>query len=63
MRWSWRLADIAGVSFYLHTTFLLLFSWVALIYWQQRQGLGAFIECFVFMLAIFASVVLHDLAF
>jgi Zn-dependent protease/predicted transcriptional regulator len=49
------------VGFYLHPTFILLFLWVALLYWQQRQGLGAALECLVFILAIFASVVLHDL--
>lgn len=61
MRWSWRFANIAGVIFYLHATFLLLFLWVALLYWQQRQGLGSVVECFVFMLAILASVFVHDL--
>jgi Zn-dependent protease/CBS domain-containing protein len=62
MRWSWRLADIAGVGFYLHTTFLLLFCWVALLYWQQRQDSLAVFECLLFLGAIFSSVLFHDLA-
>jgi Zn-dependent protease/CBS domain-containing protein len=62
MRWSLRLADIAGVGFYLHTTFLLLFCWVALLYWQQRQDSLAAFECLLFLGAIFSSVLFHDLA-
>ena len=34
MKWSWKIARIAGIDVYLHFTFLLLIVWIGLGYWQ-----------------------------
>ncbi len=61
MRWSWKLAEIAGIGVYMHATFLLLIGWVILIHWTQGQGLSEALAGVGFVLAIFACVVLHEL--
>jgi hypothetical protein len=30
MKWSWKLAQVAGIEVYVHATFVLLIGWVAL---------------------------------
>jgi Zn-dependent protease len=44
----------------MHVTFILLVSWVALIYWQQGQSIPAVIKGVVFILTVFLCVVLHE---
>ena len=59
MRWSWRLGRIAGIDLYVHATFLLLLAWVAI---QERgQGLAAVAGSMLYIVALFAIVVLHEL--
>jgi hypothetical protein len=29
-RWAWRIGSLAGISIYLHATFVLLLGWIAL---------------------------------
>ena len=59
MRWSWRIARIAGIDLYVHATFLLLLAWVAIQ--EYSQGVGAIAGSMLYIVALFAIVVLHEL--
>jgi Zn-dependent protease len=61
MKWSWKLARIAGVDVYLHATFLLLIGWVMLSHWLQGRSLAATLAGSAFMAALFACLLLHEL--
>jgi len=61
MRWSLKLARLAGIDVYIHFTFFFLLTWVAFIYWKQNESVGAAVLGVAFILAIFACVVLHEL--
>lgn len=60
MRWSWKLATIAGIPVYVHATFALLIGWVALRHWADGRNPAAVLEGVGFILALFACVVLHE---
>jgi Zn-dependent protease/CBS domain-containing protein len=60
MKWSWKIGRFAGIDVYLHTTFLLLIGWVGFSYWMQTRKVSATVEGVAFLLALFASVVLHE---
>jgi Zn-dependent protease len=61
MKWSWKLGEIAGIGVYVHATFLLIIGWIVLIHWTQGQGLAETLGGVVFVLVLFACVVLHEL--
>ncbi len=61
MKWSWRLGTLAGIALYVHATFLLLLAWVALGEYQASRSASAALGGVVFVIAIFACVVLHEL--
>jgi Zn-dependent protease/predicted transcriptional regulator len=61
MKWSWRLGRIAGIALYVHATFLLLLAWVAIGEYQSSRDATAAARGVVFVLAVFATVVLHEL--
>jgi Zn-dependent protease len=60
MKWSWKLGNFAGIDVYLHTTFLLLIGWIGISYWLRENSLLAVVSGVGFILALFASVVLHE---
>ncbi len=60
MRWSWRLGRFAGIDVYVHATFLLLILWVVILHWIQGHSLDAVVSGVLFILALFACVVLHE---
>jgi Zn-dependent protease/predicted transcriptional regulator len=60
-RWSWTIGRIAGIDIQVHATFLLLLAWVAYAQYQSVGTTTAALEGVVFMLAVFGSVVLHEL--
>jgi Zn-dependent protease len=60
MKWSLKLGRFAGIDVYMHFTFLLLISWVALVHWRQGQSIPAAVAGVVFILAVFLCVVLHE---
>jgi Zn-dependent protease len=60
MKWSWKIGRFAGIDVYLHTTFLLLIGWVGFSYWMQTRRISSTFEGVAFLLALFASVVLHE---
>ncbi|MGH7658639.1 MAG: site-2 protease family protein, partial [Gemmatimonadales bacterium] len=59
MRWSFRLARIAGTDVKIHITFLLLLVWFAWADYQQGGGAAA-IATTIMLLSIFACVLLHE---
>lgn len=60
MKWSWKLGRFAGIDVFIHATFLLLLAWIALSEWLQQRSLAATISSVVFIVALFACVVLHE---
>jgi Zn-dependent protease len=60
MKWSWKIGEFAGISVYMHATFLLLLGWVAFTHWQDEQSLAAVVSGVAFVLALFACVVAHE---
>jgi Zn-dependent protease/CBS domain-containing protein len=61
MSWSWRIGRLAGIDVYVHFTFLFLLAWVALTHYLANGDVGEAIAGLVFILALFAIVVLHEL--
>lgn len=61
MKWSLRIARVAGIGIYLHWTFLLLLAWIASIHIANRHEIGAIVHGLGFVIAIFTCVVLHEL--
>jgi Zn-dependent protease/CBS domain-containing protein len=60
-RWSLRLGRIAGIGIDVHASFFLLLGWVALGRLRRGEGGTAALESSLLVLAVFASVVLHEL--
>lgn len=60
MRWSWKIARVAGIDIYMHTTFLLIVVWVGVANYMAGQSLNAALMGILFLLALFLSVVLHE---
>ncbi|MFN2565892.1 MAG: site-2 protease family protein [Gemmatimonadaceae bacterium] len=61
MRWSWRVGRLAGIDVHVHATFWLLLVWVALLRYRVGGSLAAVLPELVFILAVFAIIVLHEL--
>lgn len=61
MKWSWKITRLAGIDIYMHATFLLLVAWIAFSYWITERSLLAMLDGVLFLLTIFACVVLHEL--
>jgi Zn-dependent protease len=61
MKWSWKLGRFAGIDTYVHASFLLLVAWAA---WAAWSGAGTGLAVVMgvgFLLAVFGSVLLHEL--
>ena len=61
MKWSWKLGRFAGIETYVHASFLLLVAWAA---WAAWSGAGTGLAVVMgvgFLLAVFGSVLLHEL--
>lgn len=61
MRWSLKIAKLAGIDIFIHFTFFILVTGVAFIQWKLNGSIGAAFSGVVFILAVFACVVLHEL--
>ena len=59
MRWSIRIARVAGIEVRLHLTFLLFLAWIGFSYYQLG-GATAATRGVVFILALFGCVLLHE---
>jgi Zn-dependent protease/CBS domain-containing protein len=60
MKWQWKIARIAGIDVYMHTTFLLLIGWVAFSQWTGQRSWGAVFSSVFFILLLFVFVVMHE---
>lgn len=60
MKWQWKIARIAGIDVYMHTTFLLLIGWVAFGYWTEQRTWAAVLSGVFFILLLFVFVVMHE---
>ena len=61
MKWSLRIARVAGINLYVHATFLLIIVWVAVVSYAQARSASATVEAVAFVLALFGCIVLHEL--
>ncbi|MGH9602542.1 MAG: site-2 protease family protein [Terriglobales bacterium] len=61
MKWTWKVARVAGVPIYVHATFLILIAWIALTHWSYGQDIRTILRAILFSLALFACIVLHEL--
>ena len=59
--WSWKVGRIAGIDVYVHATFLVLLAWVGISHYLHTHQLTDATLGVVFMLALFAVIVLHEL--
>src|SRR5262245_35928237 len=59
MGWSIRLFSVGGTAVRIHLTFFLLLAWIAAVHWTQG-GAQAAIDGVVFIVLLFACVVLHE---
>lgn len=60
MKWSWKIARLWGIDIFVHATFLLVILWVAFSYWVESHSWMAVLGGILFILALFACVVLHE---
>ncbi len=60
MSWSITIARVAGSEIRIHVTFLILLAWIGLAEYFSG-GAAAAVDAVVFIIAIFACVVLHEL--
>ena len=61
MKWSWKIARVSGIELRVHATFLILLVWLALVYYQDTGTITGAARGVLFTLALFCSVVLHEL--
>ena len=61
MKWSWTVGRIGGVDLRIHATFVLLLAWLAMAQYHATGSGAAAARGVLFTVAIFASVVLHEL--
>jgi Zn-dependent protease len=69
MKWSWKLGTVAGIGIFVHWTFLILIGWI--LFGDVVRGVEhkeppnqiiiEALEGTVFIIAIFACIVLHEL--
>jgi Zn-dependent protease len=60
MRWSWRIATVAGIPVRLHVTFGLLLVFIFGIHLAGGSGVVQSLEGVGLIVAVFACVVLHE---
>ncbi|MGH7630287.1 MAG: site-2 protease family protein [Gemmatimonadales bacterium] len=59
MTWSYRIGRIAGTDIKVHVTFILLLVWYAFAAWRSAGPRAALLGI-LFLLALFACVLLHE---
>ncbi len=61
MKWSWKIAEVAGIGIFVHWTFLLLLVWIVAMHVIHGSTLAAALHGIGLILAVFACVVFHEL--
>src|SRR2546426_10229 len=61
MRWSWRIANVAGIPIRIHATFLLFLVWLFWASYARGGGAAQAAQGVGFILSAFACVLLHEL--
>jgi Zn-dependent protease/predicted transcriptional regulator len=61
MKWSWKIGRVSGIDLRVHATFAILLIWLALLYYQDTGTAAGAARGVLFTLAMFGSVVLHEL--
>src|SRR6267378_1461567 len=61
MRWSWKIATVAGIPIRIHATFLLFIVWLFWASYARGGGGAQAAQSVGFILSAFACVLLHDL--
>ncbi len=59
MQWSFPIGRLAGTEIRIHLTFFLLLAWIGIAH-MQSGGTAAAVDGIVFVIAVFACVVLHE---
>jgi Zn-dependent protease len=59
--WSWKVGRIAGIDLRIHASFLIVLAWAALAAYQSSGTAAGAARGVLFILALFASVTLHEL--
>jgi Zn-dependent protease len=59
VKWSFKIAQVAGIGIYVHATFFLILVWVVITHGQG--GISEVASGLLFTLAVFGCVVLHEL--
>jgi len=60
MKWSFKIARIAGIDVKIHSTFLLLVAWIGFSYWISQKSIIAVLNGIIFILLLFLFVILHE---
>lgn len=60
MRWSFKLGEFAGIGVYIHATFFLLIAFIIVPPLLAGEPPAVALDSLLFMLAIFACIVLHE---
>ena len=60
-RWSWKVAEIAGIRVSVHATFLFLVAWFAVAFWFEVGNLARVASGVALLLLLFGCVLLHEL--
>ena len=61
MKWSWKIATVAGIGIYVHWTFLLVIGWIIFVRLEEQADAAGVLEGVAFILTIFGCIVLHEL--
>jgi len=59
MKWSYRIARVAGIDVKIHATFILLLAWFGFTYYQSG-GMHAALYGITLILLLFTCVLLHE---
>ncbi|MAT42516.1 MAG: site-2 protease family protein [Anaerolineaceae bacterium] len=60
MKWSFKIAKIAGIDVKVHSTFFLLIIWIGVSYWITQRNIQAALSGILFIVLLFLFVVLHE---
>jgi Zn-dependent protease len=61
VKWSFKIARLAGIDVRVHATFFILVAWVAWTNWVAEGTLAAALGGVLFVALLFTCVVLHEL--